>query len=323
MLQSTRKLIIVAGMHRSGTSTFTGAIEGLGVYLGGKLATGQQNINEKGYKEDVAVVDFHENLLWSYPSSWDDIFPLNPSKLSHHNIQDAKNKIREILASYFDKHQYCGLKDPRICLFLPIWIEVCQEENINLFFIIPFRNPYAVAKSLNTRDGILTERSLVLWTKYLLEAEKHSRGFPRIILSYEKLLSDPASIISIIFEKLEIPSHKNQADQIIRAANFINTKLNRSGNAPMPEEIAFTFPSKLYNLFLEIDGRNTTQEEQQKLNNIYQSYLSLFDQLTPILVDQINSYKTHAAVFRSYWHDALNSKAIKLYRILKKFIGND
>ena len=308
-------------MHRSGTSAFTGAIEGLGVSLSDRLAVGQKNINEKGYKEDVALIDLHEDLLWSYPSSWDDIFPLNLEKLPLQKIQDAKSKIREILSNYFNKHQCCGIKDPRICLFLPIWLEVCREEKVDVSFIIPFRNPHAVANSLKTRDGLLTERSLILWAKYLLEAEKYSRGYPRVILSYEKLLSDPASAMSIILEKLCIPIRGDRKNQIIRGASFISVKLNRSGNAPLPKDMALAFPGELYRLFMEVDGGDTTLKEQQKLNGIYHSYLSFFDQLDPILVDQINSFKAHAAIFRSYWHDALGSRAIKFFRILKKITG--
>lgn len=308
-------------MHRSGTSAYTGAIEGLGVSLGGRLAVGQKNINEKGYKEDVALISLHDDILWSYPSSWDDIFPLNLKKIPLQKIQDAKSKIRTLLSKYFNKHQCCGIKDPRICLFLPIWLEVCQEEKIDVSFIIPFRNPYAVAKSLKTRDGVLTERSLILWAKYLLEAEKYSRGYPRVILSYEKLLSDPTSAMSIILEKLCIPIHGNRMDQIINGASFISVKLNRSGNTPLPKEMALVFPGELYRLFMEVDGQDTTLEKQQKLDDIYQSYLNFFDQLDPILVDQINSLKTHAMIFRIYWRDAMGSKIIKFYQILKRLVG--
>ena len=60
--QLKSRAIIVLGMHRSGTSVFTGVLSLLGVDLGSKLmpATGA---NESGYWEHQEVVGVNDRLL--------------------------------------------------------------------------------------------------------------------------------------------------------------------------------------------------------------------------------------------------------------------
>ena len=47
-----------------------------------------------------------------------------------------------------------------------------------------------VAGSLRARDGFSGTKSCLLWLRHLLDAERDSRGFPRVFVSYERLLRD-------------------------------------------------------------------------------------------------------------------------------------
>ena len=56
--------------------------------------------------------------------------------------------------------------------------------------MITTRNPLEVAGSLRARDGFSGTKSCLLWLRHLLDAERGSRGFPRVFVSYERLLRD-------------------------------------------------------------------------------------------------------------------------------------
>lgn len=52
MKDKNNQLIVVLGMHRSGTSAITRGLQVLGVELGDQLMPGAVGDNEKGYWED-------------------------------------------------------------------------------------------------------------------------------------------------------------------------------------------------------------------------------------------------------------------------------
>ncbi|VFU07823.1 protein of unknown function [Methylocella tundrae] len=66
-----RKVILVVGMHRSGTSAITGTMVQLG--LGAPLTLmPSNNENERGYWESLRISVLHDELLAAAGSSWRD-----------------------------------------------------------------------------------------------------------------------------------------------------------------------------------------------------------------------------------------------------------
>ena len=49
------RLIIVLGMHRSGTSAVTRGLQVVGASLGGNLYPAMAGVNEKGFWEDIEL----------------------------------------------------------------------------------------------------------------------------------------------------------------------------------------------------------------------------------------------------------------------------
>ena len=74
-MSNEKKLILVLGMHRSGTSALTRMLNLLGVDLGGKLLEAQAGVREQGVWEPYAVVEINEDLLSRLGSCWLQIQP--------------------------------------------------------------------------------------------------------------------------------------------------------------------------------------------------------------------------------------------------------
>lgn len=62
MPDSVRKVLVIAGMHRSGTSLLANLVARGGVDLGTHLLPGSKG-NRRGHFEDVDLVEFHERCL--------------------------------------------------------------------------------------------------------------------------------------------------------------------------------------------------------------------------------------------------------------------
>lgn len=314
----TKKLVIVAGMHRSGTSAFTGAIELLGVQLGRQLAQGHEGINEKGYKEDMEVIDLHEDILWSQGSAWNNVFPDEPDVLDADKTAQAKIRIRDILEKYFKVHSLCGVKDPRVCLFLPLWLEACQDLNIDVSILVPFRSPAAVARSLNKRDGLSVEFSEALWVKYLICAEKYSRGHRRMFASYESLLKEPKAVLARVAQALELFHGEENDTKLDAGVSFISSSLNRHGGPIGSEYCSGDLVERLYSMLQRSEDGNAVEEEI--FDAIDQDYRSQFLEMNELAVEQVKVFREHAAAHRIYWKQALNSRSNRIGRFLKKIL---
>jgi hypothetical protein len=75
---TVRAVILVLGMHRSGTSALTGTLAKLGASLPKDLMPANES-NPRGYWESLGLVKLHDELLASAGSSWDDWRSFNSS----------------------------------------------------------------------------------------------------------------------------------------------------------------------------------------------------------------------------------------------------
>ena len=71
-----RKCIVIAGMHRSGTSAIARVVNLLGADIAGDLMMAVAGVNDRGYWESNTLFAIHHRLLRELGSRWDDPFPL-------------------------------------------------------------------------------------------------------------------------------------------------------------------------------------------------------------------------------------------------------
>lgn len=191
------KIIWVLGMHRSGTSALSGLLCHSG-FTGPKNLDPAGDDNPTGYWEPVAVRAFHDDLLAQAKSSWNDL--LLHDDLSSHRCTDASlDQLEEAL-----QHDYSHaassksvvlIKDPRQCRLQSVWNRWLDTCSVEASVLLVIRQPLAVALSLQHRNHLPVNRSLLLWLSHTLEAEQKSRHLNRIVVAYEKFLEDPISTL--------------------------------------------------------------------------------------------------------------------------------
>jgi len=222
MNYNTSSQILVLGMHRSGTSAIAGLLNMLGVYYApaDQIMPADEG-NEKGYWERLDVYRTNQNVYWDLGLEWDRVshFKLRClTEKSHQIFNTHSNKIIQEM----DRYRPWMLKDPRLCLLLPLW-----RPNLTCpICVCVYRDPMQIAHSLKKRNNLSLQVGLALWEKYTLQFLKDSTEIKRIAINYEDLVGNPVKVTHQFYRKLvelDVPGLTLPTDTKI--LSFISPKL--------------------------------------------------------------------------------------------------
>ncbi|QDX82040.1 hypothetical protein B9N43_12760 [Denitratisoma sp. DHT3] len=189
----------VLGMHRSGTSAVTRLLHVLGLDVGDHLLPPRQD-NPEGFFEDAGVVDLDRRLLNQRRSAW--YLPVDTAAWSaaadcqgadRAELAALEEEARALLADRLAARADWLVKDPRLCLLLPFWLERLAERGAAgaARFVWVLRHPDNVAASLAARDGFSLDHGRQLWLAYNLAILRHLQGREVWLLDYDQLLARP------------------------------------------------------------------------------------------------------------------------------------
>jgi hypothetical protein len=199
-----RHIILVAGMHRSGTSALTRVLNLCGAALPlGKLLPANDE-NPDGFWESEPLVHLHDDVLAAWGLEWNSTRELPPAWIDSDVAQTFQDRIYDFIAPTLAENQLLVIKDPRLCLLMPLWRRLAQAHGIALSVVLPMRNPLEVAASLARRDGMPQAQALLLWLRHVLQAERDSRGMDRCFIHYEALLHDGPGVARTLAATLPV-----------------------------------------------------------------------------------------------------------------------
>ena len=216
--------LVITGMHRSGTSAVAGLVQGLGVD-GGVLDMGPAPDNPRGFFERRDVMGFNDRWLENLGGSW---WAPSPTTAATWNSLDAGvlRDARRQLDVFDPAHQDWFIKDPRLCLLLPLWDRLTLR---NLPVLLCVRDPRDSANSLQLRDGISGRRALALWFAYLRQALLSSRNRRLAVVDYDQLIASREASAEGLAEFLtSIGLGPVSPSTLRRATALIEPELQRS-----------------------------------------------------------------------------------------------
>ncbi|MBP2303045.1 glycosyltransferase [Azospirillum picis] len=181
--------IIVLGMHRSGTSALTRAVNILGAAVPSNLYPALPS-NPLGHWESNDLIALHDEILASVGLAYDGLGPFPQAWFATPQAEAMVDRLVGVLHRDFAGAPLFVLKDPRICRLVPLWLRVLARFGARPVFLVPIRHPFEVAGSLFKRNGFSREKSLLLWLRHMAEAEPATRGQERCFLTYDALLAD-------------------------------------------------------------------------------------------------------------------------------------
>ena len=205
-MENNRDVVVITGMHRSGTSLTASLLQSGGVFIGERLL-GINLSNPKGHFEDLDFVELHQNILKSQglPSEgWRD----NLGKtISPQYVVAAKKLITQR-----QQHLIWGWKDPRTVLFLEFWSQLLPQ----LKYVFVYRSPWEVVDSLYRRgDPIFIknpQKAIQTWIDYNQKILHfcQTTDCPWILLRIEDAIERPQFVIDSVAQKLSLDLHSPQ-----------------------------------------------------------------------------------------------------------------
>src|SRR5690554_5025954 len=243
---SKKRIIVVLGMHRSGTSAITRAVVATGAAVGENLLAPAQD-NPRGYWEDRDFVNFNERLLGVLGASYDSLFLLPEGFEQDSQIQALELEAVVMLRSKLEQADLFAIKDPRTCRLLPFWQRVFEHLQVDVDYVIVVRNPLSVAQSLKRRDGFVERKSYWLWLQHCIGAASATEGRKRVFVEYDRLMADPEQELGRLCAALGLMQNRAAVAEYID--NFLSPELRHTrfeaGDlviAPLvPEEVRLAY----------------------------------------------------------------------------------
>lgn len=233
-------VVVVLGMHRSGTSVVTRALQALGVALGDNLIPPKAGENDKGFFEDVDIMRFNDRLLKKLGSAWERLAPIDEAALTGPGFSAERREAASLLEEKAQLGRF-GFKDPRTCVLLPLWQCVIDDLSLTPHYVLALRNPMEVAASLEARNGIAMTKGLALWAKHMIGAALNTQGKARTIVAYDQVLANPARQLERLAQALALPNPTSDQladfcdaflDRALRRQRVSEQELRRAGLAP-------------------------------------------------------------------------------------------
>jgi len=210
-------IIIVTGMHRSGTSAAAGLLHRNGILMGREshLQIGTSPENLKGFYENKKFRGVNNAILLANNYnvlSWDPHIPCVievPPKV--------KNRMVQILNMYIN-NSFWGWKDPRTCLTLAVWSDILEQRNLDYKVVTMYRDPIDIATSLMKRRNCNLDIGVKLATTYYnrLQSSLDKISNKSIVVHYNDLCDHTSNVTEALSSFLGVS---------ISDTSFVDAKL--------------------------------------------------------------------------------------------------
>lgn len=229
-----RKVLLVAGAGRSGTSTLAGIVSKLGMHVP-LPEVPPDDSNPRGFSEPQWVVDVHDEWLKeslvqvsdSRPSAWFDTGRIC-------SREPARIRVSEWLEPHFDVHPELVVKDPRLSWFLGLWRVAAIRTGATPVFATMLRPPSEVvgSKQRYYANKLGSAHLAASWVNMLLHTERATRPAEgdggRVFVRYEDLLTDWVRTVTALGHALDLQTIVHtRSDQIREVHRFIDPNLRR------------------------------------------------------------------------------------------------
>ena len=305
MIPSGKRLIVVLGMHRSGTSTITRAFNVLGVDLGDRLLPPVQVDNAKGYFEDIDLNALNIEMLHALGSDWHCLAPIEPSDVERLHQKGYFLRAVVLLRQKTAKVSIFGFKDPRVAKLLPFWHPVFVYCGFDTGYVLVIRNPLSVAQSLAKRAGFSPEKSYALWLGHVLTSLLHTEEHRRVLVDYDHFLHAPQQDLELIAERLALQIDP-QALQHYQS-EFLDEGLRHTeyeANDLALDQTCLPLVQELYAELIDV-----SRDNKQLDNPTFHTRTALWD-------DEFNRFKLNLR-----WIDNLSVQIANLNQSIKEHDG--
>jgi glycosyltransferase involved in cell wall biosynthesis len=195
-------VLVIAGMHRSGTSLVASLCQGGGIHIGDRLL-GANSGNEAGHFEDLDFHRWHERVLRA-----NGLGPEGYIAAGQVTVPDGlRREAEELVRERRGLGRPWGWKNPRTTLLLDFWLELLPEA----VFLGMVRPPWEVVDSLFRRGDEAFRANppfaLAVWRHYnqalLAFAEKHPER--TLVRELARVVGRPDELFHSLRDRFGVP----------------------------------------------------------------------------------------------------------------------
>ncbi|ERT04015.1 sulfotransferase family protein [Lyngbya aestuarii BL J] len=249
-------VLILTGMHRSGTSLATALLQSSGLHIGRRQIKGNQ-YNVKGYYENVDFLEFHKTVLQSQEIVSEGWTLQENIEVEEQYIEQAQQIIAQNAIS-----SMWGWKDPRTTLFLNFWAKLFPEAK----FLLVYRSPWEVIDSLYRRGDEAfdqqPELAVKVWLHYNQKIINFYNQYPSrcILANISQVIKNPKLYIETINQKFGTRLG-TPGEEIYESSLF----QSYSQDSHRPTVIDYYFPDAI-EMYQELEARSWQPDENLDLS---------------------------------------------------------
>ena len=217
-----RPLVLVLGMHRSGTSLCSHILSALGVDMADEI--GVNLGNDRGHWERWEIVEFHDRVLGlfnrDYLGHFHD-FALPVAWWADPRVVQIRREIVAFLGQRMGS-EYFGFKDPRTVRLMPVWHQILSELKLAPKIVLCLRNPAQIGRSLRVRDGLDPEIGEYRWLVHMVDFFRYTKNFDFCTVEYEEWFSNPSVNLEKLQKFLDLQWQQSEADLALVLSGIID-----------------------------------------------------------------------------------------------------
>jgi hypothetical protein len=293
-----KRLVLVVGVGRSGTSLLAGVLGQLGFHIPQPEVIADET-NPKGFGEPRWVVDFHTRLMKRLRVIVFDARPVAFEKTAA-VAEDAAagDELKAWLAGELAQSDSVVVKDPRVGWFLGLWQRCCDQLDAKTSQITMLRHPAEILTSARRSYGTWqTDASrAAAWLNVMLETERATRRSARAYIRYEDLLTDWKAEVGRVGRALDLPLLTDIAPERAAAVDaFVDPSLHRNrvgwDELEVPEAVR-ELCERVWGLFLALAGPEVTPDHSYaQLDEALDEYRTLYGEAEAITQPSVTAVR--------------------------------
>jgi hypothetical protein len=276
-----RPIVIVLGMHRSGTSLCAHILSAMGIDMADDI--GVTRGNAKGHWERWEIVEFHDRILRLFNRDYygpvHDL-PLPAAWWADPRVSQIKREIVAFLTRRMGDSHF-GFKDPRTVRLMPLWHQILNELKLAPKIVLCLRNPAQVARSLKERDNLDLRAGEYRWLNYVVDFFRYCGGFGICIVDYERWFRDPRVNFEKLRQLLDVEWQQSRSDLDLVLSGIIDPALRHDD--PHYGEPRQPLVRSLYRLVSDCGQDGGARDEINKLVAQFVSFQNLQAPLYPTI----------------------------------------
>ena len=249
MNSDSRRLVIVLGSGRSGTSLLMQILVCMGLEVSNNLIPANVS-NPEGFFEDVNIKEI-QTELYSCLNVSSVMLPLPENWLSSECAIKAKSNLNQVLQGLLNEHSgTLGIKDPRIATFLNLWTRLFNPMRIVPSYILAVREPQSVISSFIRQYNDQGHIAELVWLLRTLEAIENTAA-DCFIAHYEDWFDKPLPLAQSLMNFTGLDKYF-QGDLSEMLKQKVKPNLNRASKDDY--EIQNPYVIKLYSALQQCHG---------------------------------------------------------------------